>query len=74
MAESDPPQFRFRETIDQGAGGKCKGSGTVTVIPSGAALTYTFSGGGVTSRGTLNRSDATGIRPIFKRAGTPPPA
>jgi len=49
---------RFTETITAGAGGSCKGSGTVTLRPTGDpnALRYVFRGGGVTSSGILRRS------------------
>lgn len=49
--------FRFREVIDQGQGGDCKGAGTVTLapIPDGR-LDYIFQGGGVSSRGVLTRT------------------
>jgi hypothetical protein len=48
--------YRFRETIDRGAGRECKGTGTVTLSARGRELGYRFRGGGVTSRGTLIRS------------------
>lgn len=48
--------FRFREVIRQGRGGKCKGVGTVTLVPvPGGRLGYRFQGGGVVSRGVLSR-------------------
>ena len=48
--------YRFQETIDRGAGAKCKGTGTVSLRPlSENQVAYTFSGGGVESRGTLDR-------------------
>jgi hypothetical protein len=46
---------RFREVIDTGRGGKCKGAGEVTLTREGARLRYGFSGGGVVSRGLLSR-------------------
>lgn len=47
----------FEETIDSGAGGKCKGTGTVRLeLLSADRLSYAFSGGGVQSRGVLSRS------------------
>jgi hypothetical protein len=53
---ADGPQVRFREVIDSGVGGKCKGKGTVTVSAAAAdRLLYEFRGGGVASRGVLNR-------------------
>lgn len=71
--ESAPPRYRFAETIDSGAGGECKGTGEVTLVPRGEGLSYTFTGGGVTSTGTLARTDATGLAPVFSQAGLPPP-
>jgi hypothetical protein len=47
---------RFREVIDRGRGGKCKGSGEVTLTLEGERrLGYVFRGGGVRSHGTLRR-------------------
>jgi hypothetical protein len=49
--------YRFREVIDRGRGGNCKGVGTVTLTPTPAdRLDYTFTGGGVESRGVLSRA------------------
>lgn len=48
--------FRFRETITAGDSDTCKGSGTVRVTwKGGNRATYEFTGGGVTSTGTLKR-------------------
>ena len=48
--------YRFREVIDRGAGGTCKGVGVVTLTPtSGDRLRYLFQGGGIESRGALSR-------------------
>ena len=48
--------YRFREVIDRGRGGKCKGVGEVTLRRlRGGLLAYAFRGGGVESRGTLTR-------------------
>jgi hypothetical protein len=49
--------YRFREVIDRGNGGKCKGVGVVTLTTQSSAdrLGYEFRGGGVVSRGTLRR-------------------
>jgi hypothetical protein len=48
--------FRFREVIDRGAGGDCKGKGTVTLTPFSAdGVDYTFRGGGIESAGILKR-------------------
>jgi hypothetical protein len=52
----DGESFRFREVIDRGEGGQCKGTGTVTVTPTpGGRLIYRFRGGGIESRGVLTR-------------------
>jgi len=52
---ADGPQVRFRERIDAGAGGKCKGTGTVTVQPDKRGrLEYRFTGGGIESQGVLS--------------------
>lgn len=49
-------RYSFNERIDRGEGGKCKGSGTVTLmVMSGDRLGYEFRGGGVESEGTLRR-------------------
>lgn len=49
--------YRFREVIDRGSGGKCKGVGIVTLTTerSPDRLGYEFRGGGVASQGTLRR-------------------
>ena len=51
--------YRFREVIDHGKGGSCKGVGIVTLIPLGPepadSLHYEFRGGGVVSEGLLGR-------------------
>lgn len=48
--------FRFRETITSGDSDTCKGSGTVRLTwKGGNRATYAFTGGGVTSTGTLRR-------------------
>ena len=52
--------YRYRETITNGAGGECKGSGTVTLKPDGGELDYDFRGGGVVSDGTLERRSGQG--------------
>lgn len=52
--DAEGPQVRFRERIDSGAGGKCKGTGTVTVEPRNGKLGYRFAGGGVSSSGVLS--------------------
>jgi hypothetical protein len=49
--------YTFREVIDRGAGGDCKGAGTVTLTPTANdELDYQFRGGGVESRGVLSRA------------------
>lgn len=46
----------FEETIDSGAGGNCKGTGTVSLrLLSTDRLSYSFTGGGVQSQGVLER-------------------
>jgi hypothetical protein len=56
--DADGPRVRFRERIDSGVGGRCKGTGTVTVEPLGGTgpdrLRYRFTGGGVESQGVLS--------------------
>lgn len=49
--------YRFRETITSGDSASCKGSGTVVLRAKSdpERLEYRFTGGGVTSRGTLRR-------------------
>jgi hypothetical protein len=55
-ASGDRGDYSFREVIDRGAGGKCKGVGRVTLTPTGPdSVSYVFRGGGVVSRGTLTR-------------------
>jgi hypothetical protein len=76
--ESNPPQHLFTEEIDQGAGGNCKGSGGVKLIPrpgknQSTRLQYEFDGGGITSRGVLSRTNEAGLRTVFEEAGVPPP-
>ncbi len=48
----------FREVIDRGRGGRCKGVGVVTLTTGEDPdrLGYAFSGGGVESEGELSRS------------------
>jgi hypothetical protein len=51
--------YRFREVIDRGSGGKCKGTGTVTLGPlTQDSVAYEFRGGGAHSQGRLMRTDA----------------
>jgi len=47
---------QFREVIESGQGGKCKGVGHVNLKPTGPnEVDYVFHGGGVKSEGTLTR-------------------
>lgn len=49
--------YRFRETITSGHSSSCKGTGTVKLTwRGGDRARYRFSGGGVTSTGTLKRA------------------
>lgn len=59
--DADGGTFRFREVIDRGEGGKCKGVGVVTLVPDASAgqLDYEFRGGGIVSRGTLHHPHAS---------------
>jgi hypothetical protein len=79
---STPPRYRFTEEINEGAGGTCKGTGTVSLSPiqghspnrpAYGRLNYRFAGGGVTSRGLLHRTDPAGLARVFQRAGLTPP-
>lgn len=74
---SIPPLYVFREQINTGAGGACKGTGRVSVVPIQETtpnepaynqLHYSFTGGGVTSRGLLHRTNPAGLRQVFKQA------
>lgn len=70
-SETDPPSYLFAEQIDEGAGGECKGRGSVTLIPKakGSGLSYKFLGGGVQSVGTLTPTDESRIAAVFAQAG-----
>ncbi len=79
---STPPGYVFTEQITEGAGGTCKGTGRVTLSPiqrhspNGPAYTrmnYSFTGGGVASRGLLHRIHAGEVAAVFKKAGVTPP-
>ena len=79
---STPPRYLFTETIDEGAGGSCKGRGRVSLepiqrhAPNGPAylqMNYSFTGGGVTSTGLLHRTDASHLSPVFKESGVAHP-
>jgi hypothetical protein len=76
-----PPTYIFKERINEGAGGKCKGTGTVTLspiqrhAPQGPGYTrmnYSFTGGGVTSRGLLRRAHPGDVAPVFRKVGVKP--
>ena len=55
------PDFRFREVIDRGRGGDCKGVGTVTLrYISSDRLRYEFRGGGVASSGFIRPAPGPG--------------
>jgi hypothetical protein len=77
VLSSKPPQYEVTEHINEGAGGACKGSGRVSLQPKtslpSSPLRYKFTGGGVTSRGVLHRTDAAGLEPVFDEAGVTPP-
>ncbi len=77
-----PPRYLFTEEIKAGAGGNCKGTGRVSLAPiqghapnqpAYSRLNYEFTGGGVTSRGLLHRTDTAHLGPVFKQAGVSPP-
>lgn len=52
------PDLLFREMIDRGRGGECKGTGTVTLrYVADDRLRYEFRGGGVSSSGFLRPND-----------------
>jgi hypothetical protein len=79
---SAPPRYRFTEKISEGAGGNCKGTGTVSLSPIQSnspnrpaynRLNYSFTGGGVTSAGVLHRTDPAHLAPVFEQAGVKPP-
>ncbi|MGA9372732.1 MAG: hypothetical protein WBV53_12870 [Solirubrobacterales bacterium] len=74
--DSKPPIYEFTEQISEGAGGACKGTGLVRVerkMSDDSRLRYEFSGGGVRSRGSLHRTDAAALAPVFEQAGVEPP-
>jgi hypothetical protein len=82
VEQSMPPRYLFTEEINQGAGGTCKGTGAVTLAPiqrhspnepAYTRLNYSFTGGGVTSRGLLHRVHPAGLGPVFKQAGVTSP-
>ena len=79
---SMPPRYLFAETITEGVGGSCKGTGTVSLSPiqrhspnepAYTRLNYLFTGGGVTSRGLLRRAHDPSLVALFREAGVTPP-
>jgi hypothetical protein len=77
-----PPRYDFTEEIKAGAGGTCKGTGTVSLLPiqhnspnepAYSRMHYRFTGGGVTSRGLLHRTDPPHLKAVFKGAGVQAP-
>ena len=82
VGTSNPPRYVFTERIDEGEGGTCRGTGTVSLSPiqdqtpnepAYNRLNYSFTGGGVTSRGLLHRTDTPHLRAVFKEAGVGAP-
>jgi hypothetical protein len=62
--------YVFTETIRSGAGGQCKGTGTVHLERIAAkGLRYRFEGGSVTSRGILRPARGSEWVSIFQEAG-----
>jgi hypothetical protein len=79
---SIPPRYIFTERIKAGAGGSCKGTGSVALLPVQAhspnepaysRMHYSFTGGGVSSRGLLHRTDPAHMDEVFKEAGVGAP-
>jgi hypothetical protein len=72
LDSANAPNYVFTETINEGAGGECKGTGTVHLIhtPEGS-LRYRFEGGGVTSQGSLAPASVHAIIAVFRQAGLP---
>jgi hypothetical protein len=60
--DAQGPDVRFRERIDSGAGGDCKGTGTVSLEPRQGKLDYRFTGGGVSSSGVLSPAQGSGAQ------------
>jgi hypothetical protein len=67
----DPgPTYVFTETINEGAGGECKGTGTVHLDQfAPKRLGYRFEGGGVSSQGVLRPARDLVWTAIFREAG-----
>ena len=73
-----PARYVFTEQIEKGEGGGCKGTGTVSLLPmpsyvpnepAYSRIQYRFSGGGVTSRGVIHRTDPEHLAAVFHAAG-----
>jgi hypothetical protein len=67
----DPgPTYVFTETINEGSGGECKGSGMVHLAHFAPhRLRYSFEGGGVESQGILRPARDRLWTAIFREAG-----
>jgi hypothetical protein len=67
----DPgPTYVFTETINEGAAGECKGTGTVHLDQfAPKRLRYRFEGGGVSSQGILRPARTRVWAAIFREAG-----
>jgi hypothetical protein len=62
--------YVFSETINEGAGGECQGTGTVHLDSSAPKrLRYRFEGGGVSSQGILRPARTRIWAAIFRQAG-----
>jgi len=81
VVPSTPPEYNFTEKITRGARGRCKGRGSVSLLPiqgfspnepAYKRMNYSFSGGGVSSRGLLHRVHAGAEAAVFKQAGVAP--
>jgi hypothetical protein len=82
---SNPPIYLFREQIDSGSGGACKGTGRVSLDPDKPCtgpkneichytrFDYRFDGGGVSSKGALTRISDERLSHVFREAGVTPP-
>lgn len=69
-ASQSPPSYSFTERINQGAGGNCKGSGSVALTENAdGTLSYRFEGGGVISEGVLSHTSLQELRAVFREAG-----
>ena len=77
-----PPRYLFTEEINARAGGTCRGTGTVSLTPiqstspnepAYSRMNYRFTGGGVTSRGLVHRTDPAHLKDVFKHAAVAAP-